>query len=327
MRTVVHAVKNIMKERITISVSSVHGTKHFYFGKRIRHALKGFGYFILAGLLITGGVIYYLLSEVDFAKIKQSELETKSLTLTEEVTSLKKLKQNLEQDLLDREERMTQVSDRLGDLEKILGVGETDGEAIESRLDAATITSSVRVVMLTQIPNGAPVRSARISSGYGKRINPVTGKKEFHRGLDFAVNTGTPVFAPADGVVAVIRPADYGSGNFLRLQHGYGFTSSYSHLYKFKVRTGEFVQKGDLIAYSGNSGLSSGPHLHYEVRFVGRSLNPRPFVDWGVDNFETIFSKVRGIRWESLVNKVELRVSSQLQLSSRKVVRSADSSS
>ncbi|WGV98481.1 M23 family metallopeptidase [Vibrio sp. YMD68] len=312
-----------MEDRVVVSVSSIHGTRHFHLGKWIRHGLKGLGYFSLIAVIATVGVIYHLVDEVDFAKLKQKELETKSMSLTEEVSSLQELKINLESDLLDREERMNLVSDRLGDLEKVLGMGDIeDASELESRLDTAAITSSVRMVMLTQIPSGPPVHNARISSGYGKRKHPVTGSIKMHRGQDFAVNTGTPVYAPADGVVEVTRSSQKGSGNFLRLQHSYGFTSSYSHLNKFLVKSGDFVQKGDLIAHSGNSGLSSGPHLHYEIRFVGRSLDPRPFVDWGVNDFETIFSKVRGIRWESLVNKVESRVSSQLQLSSQKAVRS-----
>lgn len=314
-----------MKENVIISVSSIHGTRHFHIGKWFRHCLKGFGYVLLAGAVAAGGVIYYLVGEVDFAKLKQQELESQSTSLNEEVASLKELKDNLENDLLEREEKMQIVSDRLGDLEKVLGV-EDSGAELESRLDTAAITSSVRMVMLTQIPSGAPVHNARISSGYGKRVHPVTGQVKFHRGQDFAVNTGTPVYAPADGVVEVTRASSKGSGNFLRLQHSYGFTSSYSHLQKFAVKSGDFIQKGDLIGYSGNSGLSSGPHLHYEIRFVGRSLDPRPFVDWGVNDFESIFTKVRGIRWESLVNKVELRVSAQLQLSSQRVVQLADNS-
>ncbi|EKO3967228.1 M23 family peptidase [Vibrio fluvialis] len=314
-----------MKKNVIVSVSSIHGTRHFHIGKWFRHCLKGFGYVLLAGAVAAGGVIYYLVGEVDFAKLKQQELESQSTSLNEEVASLKELKDNLENDLLEREEKMQIVSDRLGDLEKVLGV-EDSGAELESRLDTAAITSSVRMVMLTQIPSGAPVHNARISSGYGKRVHPVTGQVKFHRGQDFAVNTGTPVYAPADGVVEVTRASSKGSGNFLRLQHSYGFTSSYSHLQKFAVKSGDFIQKGDLIGYSGNSGLSSGPHLHYEIRFVGRSLDPRPFVDWGVNDFESIFTKVRGIRWESLVNKVELRVSAQLQLSSQRVVQLADNS-
>jgi hypothetical protein len=78
-----------MKERVVVSVSSIHGTKHFHLGKWFRHFLKGFGYVLVASILATGGVIYYLLDEVDFAKLKQQELESQSMSLTEEVTSLR----------------------------------------------------------------------------------------------------------------------------------------------------------------------------------------------------------------------------------------------
>ncbi|WPC76798.1 M23 family metallopeptidase [Vibrio porteresiae] len=314
-----------MKESVVISVSSISGTRHFQLGKWYRHCLKGFGYFILAGVLTTAGVIYYLVNEVDFAKLKQRELENRSMSLNEEVSSLKELRDSLQSDLLEREEKMQTVSDRLGDLEKVLGVEEDDADAkIESRLDTAAITSSVRVVMLNRIPNGAPVKEGRISSGYGKRVHPVTGDVKFHRGQDFAVNVGTAIYAPADGVVEVTRPSNQGSGNYMRLQHSFGFTSSYSHMSKFEVQMGDFVQKGDLIGYSGNTGLTSGPHLHYEIRFVGRSLDPKTFVDWGLNDFDTIFTKIRGVRWESLVSKVEQRVSAQLQLSSQKGAQLVD---
>lgn len=294
--------------------------------KRAQRTLRGAIVALVTGLLVAGGSIYYLLDEVDFAKGKQKELESRSISLVEEVQNLKDLKLSLESDLIEREERINSVSDRLGDLEKVLGVGESGGE-IESRLDAAAITSSVRMIMLTQIPSGSPVNNARISSHYGSRTHPVTGKKRMHRGTDYAVNTGTPIYAPADGVVEVVRPSKKGSGNFLRVQHSYGFSSSYSHLNKFAVKSGEFVKKGDLIAYSGNSGLSSGPHLHYEIRFVGRALDAKPFINWGVDEFESIFKEVRGVRWEPLVNSVEERVSTQLKLSSQIIAKSDDGAS
>ncbi|MCX9714938.1 M23 family metallopeptidase [Vibrio cholerae] len=306
-----------MKERMIVSVSSIRGTQHFYLGKVFRFALKSMGYIILVGGGTTIGVIFYLKNQVDFAKLKQKELESQSVFLLEEVSSLSELKENLESDLAVHEERSQIVSERLGDLEKVLGVNETDSE-LESRLDYAALTSSLRILMLAKIPSGSPVLGARTSSGYGKRIHPVTGQLKIHRGQDFAVNIGTPIYATADGVVEVTRISKTGSGNFIRLLHAYGFSSSYSHLHKFVVKNGDFVKKGDLLAYSGNSGLSSGPHLHYEIRFIGRPLDPRPFVDWEINNFETIFTKVRGIRWEYLVNNAEQRVSSQLQLSSQK---------
>ena len=143
---------------------------------------------------------------------------------------------------------------------------------------------------------------------------------------DFAVNTGTKVYASADGVIETTRRSSKGYGNLLRIQHSFGFSSAYAHLKEFKVKTGEFVKKGQLIAISGNSGLSSGPHLHYEVRFVGRALNPRPFVDWNLNDFEDIFTKERRIRWESLIKTVEQRVAQQLQLSSPKAVLLAENS-
>jgi len=315
-----------MKDKITVSISSIYGTKHFSFGKKTRHTFRVASYAIFLGILVTGGIIYYLVNEAEFSKLKVQELENRSSNLSKEITSLVALKGNLERDLADREERMLVVSDRLDDLEKVLGMDTQEDEALESRLDTAAINSSMRVAMLTQIPNGAPVKNARISSGYGKRVHPITGKVKFHRGQDFAVNRGTPIYAPADGAVEVTRASNKGSGNFLRILHTYGFSSSYSHMSKFAVKRGDFVKKGDLIGYSGNTGLSSGPHLHYEVRFVGRSLDPKYFINWNVDNFDTIFKNIRGIAWESLVGQIELRVSRQLQLSSQKAATLSDNS-
>lgn len=315
-----------MKDHITISVSSIHGTKHFSFGKRSRHTFRFISYMIFLTVLVTAGIIYYLVNDAEFSKVKLRELEDKSSSLTKEIISLTTLKISLEQDLSEREERMQLVTDRLDDVEKLLGMDNQDNTELESRLNIAAINSSIRVAMLTQIPSGHPVKDARTSSGYGERKHPVTGIMRFHRGQDFAVNTGTPVYAPADGAVEVIRPSNKGSGNFIRLLHAYGFSSSYSHLSKFVVNKGDFVRKGDLIAYSGNSGLTSGPHLHYEVRFIGRPLNPKPFLDWNVDNFDTIFKSIRGIQWESLVGKIESRVSHQLQRSSQKVALLKDTS-
>ncbi len=293
----------------------------------MKRSLRSF--LLISAVIMLGAFveINYLYRVVDHEKEKQAELANESKTLGDELTSLRALRQNLEQDLSEREERISMVSDRLSDLEKVLGVDDVGfNEDLDSRFDIAAIHSNVRATMLTQIPSGSPVGKARRSSGYGKRKHPVLNTFKMHRGLDFAVNTGTNIYAPADGVVEVTRKSNEGSGNFLRLQHSFGFSSSYSHLKSFKVRSGQFVRKGDLIAISGNTGISSGPHLHYEVRFVGRALDPQPFVDWGMNDFEEIFKKERGIRWESLVKTVEQRVAQQLQLSSPKAALLAENS-
>ncbi len=82
----------------------------------------------------------------------------------------------------------------------------------------------------------------------------------------------------------------------------------------FNVKSGQFVKKGDLIGYTGNTGITSGPHLHYEIRFVGRSLDPMPFIHWNIDNFETVFNNQKGIPWDFLIKAVEQQASLALQL-------------
>ena len=318
-------LKKVMKDFVTITVSSADGTRQFQLRKWLQHCLKGIGYFTVVAIIAAGGAIYYLNNEVDVAVSQQSEWQNRSLKLSVEVEQLQDLKAELESDLGIREERLLEVSDRLSDLELVLGVSNAEGE-LESRIDAAELTSTVRLNMLNNIPSGSPVGDVRVSSQYGYRIHPKTGRKTHHRGIDYAVNIGAPIYATADGVVEVVRPSNQGSGNFIRLRHSYGFESSYSHLQKFAVKSGEFVEKGQLIGYSGNSGLSTGPHLHYEVRFVGRALDPLAFHEWNAENFDEIFAKEHGIRWDSLVHKIENRVSTQLQLSSQKVTQSPSNS-
>ncbi|MCG7585466.1 M23 family metallopeptidase [Photobacterium sp. OFAV2-7] len=316
-----------MKDRITISVSTINGSEYFYLGKAKQKAVRWVAASLLVASLLIAGTVVYLLSEVDFSRAKHQELESLSFSLSKDLNALEFQRRKLEHDLKERDNQLITVSERLGSLENMLGVNADGDMQLESRLDVAELNSAVRVAILKSLPNGAPVRNARQSSQFGVRIHPVTGSKRLHRGLDFAVNIGTPIYAPADGVVETVRPNNKGSGNFLRLQHSFGFTSSYSHLKKFAVRSGDFVSKGDLIGYSGNSGLSSGPHLHYEVRFIGRALDPRPFVDWDINNFESIFEKEKKVKWVSLTNKVKQQVSMQLQLSSQRDAISLASSS
>ncbi|MDF5612632.1 M23 family metallopeptidase, partial [Vibrio parahaemolyticus] len=176
--------------------------------------------FFVVALAATVILIHHLYTRVDNAALKQAELTEHSRTMGEELSTLKTLKSELENDLSEREERVQLVSERLGELEKVLGVGEhTSTNNLDARLDAAAITSNVRMVLLNQIPSGSPVGKVRLSSGFGKRIHPVTKVAKMHRGLDFAVNIGTKIYAPADGVVEVTRRSNKGSGNFLRLQH------------------------------------------------------------------------------------------------------------
>ncbi len=116
-----------------------------------------------------------------------------------------------------------------------------------------------------------------ISSGFGDRLSPFTGKSEFHKGLDISAPLGTPVHAPADGTVIMAENAA-NSGNSITIDHHGGLTTSYNHLKEFSVRQGQSVSKGDLIGYVGDTGQSTGPHLHYEVRLNGAPVNPMRYI-------------------------------------------------
>lgn len=112
-----------------------------------------------------------------------------------------------------------------------------------------------------------------MSSGYGYRVDPVFGGTAFHAGLDFAAPSGTPVYATADGVVEAATRAG-GYGNKIDIEHGYNYITRYAHLSKIDVSKGQQVKRGDKIGEVGSTGKSTGPHLHYEVRYKGEPQNP-----------------------------------------------------
>jgi murein DD-endopeptidase MepM/ murein hydrolase activator NlpD len=116
-----------------------------------------------------------------------------------------------------------------------------------------------------------------LSSGFGHRISPFTGLKEFHRGLDIAARTGTPIIATADGVVTFAGRKG-GLGKMLVIDHGRGMVTRYCHLQKSLVRSGTRVKRGDKIALVGNTGRSTAPHLHYEVHLNGIPVNPTKYI-------------------------------------------------
>ncbi len=124
-------------------------------------------------------------------------------------------------------------------------------------------------------PKGWPV-VGNITSGYGKRGNPFNGGGQFHAGIDISSSPGSPVRVTADGVVSYCGWAGE-SGNLVVLEHGYGFSTLYAHNKKNMVKVGQKVKRGDIIAYLGSTGKSTGPHVHYEVWKNGRSINPQEF--------------------------------------------------
>jgi len=127
------------------------------------------------------------------------------------------------------------------------------------------------------VPSLSPVSSYRLSSAFGMRYHPVLGGQRGHEGVDLAAPSGTPIYAPADGLVS--RADRFGSyGNFIMIEHGGELQTRYGHLSGFNVHAGERVTKGQLIGYVGSTGRSTGPHLHYEVRVAGEPVDPSPYM-------------------------------------------------
>lgn len=140
--------------------------------------------------------------------------------------------------------------------------------------------------MLDHLPAIQPVANKdlkRTASGYGYRIHPIYQTRIFHDGMDFACDIGTPVYATAAGTV---KSAKYerGYGYTVRIDHGYGYVTVYAHLKKVDVKKGQQVMRGETIALSGNSGRSTGPHLHYEVLQKGRPVNPANYYFMDLDD-------------------------------------------
>lgn len=114
----------------------------------------------------------------------------------------------------------------------------------------------------------------RLASGFGYRIDPVYKTVKMHSGLDFAAPQGTPIYATADGVVKLSGNIGNGYGNYVVINHGYGYETLYAHQYRIKVKTGQRVKRGEQIGWVGSTGKSTGPHLHYEVHKNGRKMDP-----------------------------------------------------
>jgi len=156
-------------------------------------------------------------------------------------------------------------------------------ELVDLRRDALTALESQlmeRRIKTTLLPTIVPIDSNRVGSTFGRRLDPIAGVGAMHEGIDFVADPGTPVIASAGGVVvsAEFHPQ---YGNLIEIDHGNDFSSRYAHLSKLSVKPGQIVKRGQLIAASGNTGRSTGPHLHFEVRFKGVAQNPERFLQSG----------------------------------------------
>jgi murein DD-endopeptidase MepM/ murein hydrolase activator NlpD len=157
-------------------------------------------------------------------------------------------------------------------------LAELEGEALEQEASFTELQEYLlkQSALLASTPSIMPSRGW-LTSTYGSRKDPFTGKRHSHKGLDIANRKGTPVISPADGVVTKVKRAG-GLGKSIVLSHGYGIKTKYGHLSKYNVKVGDKVKRGEKIASMGSTGRSTGPHLHYEITVNGVHVNPANYV-------------------------------------------------
>ncbi|WDA42846.1 M23 family metallopeptidase [Erythrobacter sp. BLCC-B19] len=161
----------------------------------------------------------------------------------------------------------------------------TDADDIDPRFERLGLSLARMAVLeraLDGIPQVVPASIQSITSGFGYRRDPFNGRGAMHAGIDFKGPIGSPVFAAADGRVTFVGQKS-GYGNVVEITHGNGMLTRYAHLSRFDVRVGQQVAAGTTIAGLGNTGRSTGPHLHFEIRINDRAINPRPFLEAAPD--------------------------------------------
>ena len=301
-----------IKERYSIIISDIHGSKHYNVHQVIKKIAIYIILFIFLIILIGGYSITFLTKEV-------KDLESKKYIIEKEYKDLEQENKKFNLKILDRTDKLKALNMKMGELEEIIGIKPTNDLSLNERVDLAKVTTTQKKLLFKHIPNGYPIVNKGVSSSFGWRTHPILKKKEFHTGIDLRAKMKTPIIATADGVINFARNnSKSGYGKLLIIDHNYGFKTLFGHLSKIIVKKGDFIKKGDIIAYTGNSGLSSGPHLHYEVRFIQMPIEPAHFLKWDMKNYETIFKKEKRVKWQSLINQMTNQlVTQQVQQSSQ----------
>lgn len=198
--------------------------------------------------------------ESTMASLKQSESQFRKLfSLGSRKEVLKNMENSSDEGSIDVEALKRDVSSSMAAVEEIKQYLAREQDVFRSS------------------PGGWPA-TGKISSGFGMREHPKYGGRKLHTGVDITMPRGTPLHATADGVVSFAARSG-GSGNIVVIEHGHGLSTVYAHNSKNSVKAGQTVKRGDIIAYSGSTGISTGPHLHYEVWRNGQSINPAPFLE------------------------------------------------
>ncbi|EAK9944210.1 M23 family metallopeptidase [Campylobacter lari] len=290
-----------MKDKFTLTITDVNGSRHFLLSQIIKKVIIYFTSFVFVVIVL--GALY-----INYLADKRSELLKEQEALSAKNTKLFSQNESMQKSLEEKTALYDELQTQLADIEENLGLKQDESLDIPERLEKVKLTNDQAYLFLTQIPNGHVIEDNGITGNFGWRHHPILNKKEFHPGIDLRAALNTPIYAPANGVVEYAAYSNNGYGYSVILIHNFGFKTVYAHMMrKDVVKAGQFIKKGDLLGYTGNTGLSTGPHLHYEVRFINKLLDPKIFIDLNRKNYEQIFEKERRVPWQSLIKALLLQ--------------------
>tara|TARA_E500000331_G_scaffold87792_1_gene83550 strand:+ start:120 stop:1091 length:972 start_codon:yes stop_codon:yes gene_type:complete len=273
--------------------------------------IKGYFIFFLSSVLLSFFILLIFYQFFDSPKEKKLKLEIQNLTSQYEVIdkNMKQVEIVLDE-IQDRDDNIYRVIFEADPIptsirkqgfggvnryEKLLGLSNSElmintskkidqltkqlylqSKSFDEVIDLAKNKSN----MLASIPAIQPVANKdlkRMASGYGYRIHPIYKTRKMHYGMDFSAKTGTEIYTTGDGVVSKVKRSKRGYGNYVKINHGFGYETLYAHMSKYIVKKGQKVKRGEVIGFVGNSGISTAPHLHYEVRKDNKKINPVNF--------------------------------------------------
>lgn len=298
-----------MRHNYQITISDCCGARHFTLTQLMRRLALAGGAASL--LLFLGGllVILTLSGRVDSLDRRLAESKQRNASIQAENQQLLTQQAELNRQIEARATELIALTDDLEQLETIIGIHPPPALPVAERISVASHTAFEKHLILASIPSGSPLQEARVTSKFGMREHPVIEGTRLHGGLDLRASIGTEVTATADGVIEYAgNNAGSGMGQMIKIVHNYGFSTIYAHLSEVDIEVGDYVVQGQPIGRSGNTGRTEAPHLHYEVRYLGRRLDPDPFMNWSFDRYQTVFEKEERVQWQSLARTVRNKV-------------------
>jgi len=294
-----------MRQDHFITITTYRGARHFRLSHRARRQLAAGAAVLALALVIGAAAIAVLTGQVVRMDGQLDTLSAQRDAAVAGQQGLVRVRDDLQRELDRRQRELAALGAEVDHIERLISLEASPERSLVQRISDAGQTALEKRLMLRSVPSGFPVTSETVTSRYGMRLHPIQERDAMHHRVDLRAPRGTPIHATADGVVEwAAFHRDSGLGKMVKLVHNYGFSTIYGHLDQIEVHAGSYVKRGDLLGYSGSTGASTAAHLHYEVRYLQRQLDPAPFLKWSLEEYDGLFTQEDRVQWESLAEVV-----------------------